>query len=259
MTDSRSITFDGTPLAVEDVCRLASREARAVLSPDPAFRARIRRGADFLERLLREDGVVYGVTTGYGDSCTVVIPPELVAELPHHLFAYHGVGLGRLLDPAETRAVLATRLQSLAQGMSGVSVELLEQLAAFLEHDVLPQIPAEGSVGASGDLTPLSYVAAALCGERNVLFQDRVQPAAEALATLGRAPLRLRPKEGLAIMNGTAVMTALACLAYARAEYVARLASRLTACNVLASAGNAHHFDEALFAVKPHAGQQRSE
>ena len=257
MTESRPITFDGRPLSIEDVCLLAARKADASLSDGPAFRARIRRGSEFLERLLREDGVVYGVTTGYGDSCTVVIPPELVAELPHHLFAYHGVGLGRMLDPAETRAVLATRLQSLAQGVSGVSVELLDQLTAFLAHDVLPQIPAEGSVGASGDLTPLSYVAAALCGERNVLFQGRIQPAAEALAALGRAPLRLRPKEGLAIMNGTAVMTALACLAWERADYVARLASRLTACNVLASAGNAHHFDEALFAVKPHAGQQK--
>ncbi len=269
MTESRSATtapagfpapavcFDGSRLTIEDVCRLAAGSARAVLSEAPAFRARIRKGAEFLERLLREDGVVYGVTTGYGDSCTVVIPPELVAELPHHLFAYHGVGLGRLLDAAETRAVLAARLASLAQGVSGVSVELLEQLAAFLAHDVLPLIPAEGSVGASGDLTPLSYVAAALCGEREVLFQGRVQPAAAALATLGRAPLRLRPKEGLAIMNGTAVMTALACLAWERADYVARLASRLTACNVLASAGNAHHFDEVLFAVKPHAGQQK--
>lgn len=257
MTESRSITFDGNPLTIEDVCLLAAMKADASLSDAPAFLARIRRGADFLERLLREDGVVYGVTTGYGDSCTVVIPPDLVAELPHHLFAYHGVGLGRMLDPAETRAVLAARLQSLAQGVSGVSVDLLAQLAAFLAHDVLPQIPAEGSVGASGDLTPLSYVAAALCGERNVLFQGRIQPAAEALAAIGRAPLRLRPKEGLAIMNGTAVMTALACLAYERADYVARLASRITACNVLASAGNAHHFDEALFAVKPHAGQQR--
>jgi histidine ammonia-lyase len=257
MTESRSIRFDGRALTIEDVCLLAEMKADASLSDDPAFRARIRRGSEFLERLLREDGVVYGVTTGYGDSCTVVIPPELVAELPHHLFAYHGVGLGRMLDPAETRAVLAARLQSLAQGVSGVSVELLEQLSAFLEHDVLPQIPAEGSVGASGDLTPLSYVAAALCGERNVLFQGRIQPAAEALETLRRQPLRLRPKEGLAIMNGTAVMTALACLAWQRADYVCKLASRLTACNVLASAGNAHHFDEALFAVKPHAGQQR--
>ena len=255
--DAATVVFDGSRLAIEDVCRLAAGTARATLSEAPAFRGRIRRGAEFLDRLLREDGVVYGVTTGYGDSCTVAIPPELVPELPHHLYAYHGIGAGRILDAQETRAVLAARLASLAQGASGVSVELLEQLAALLAEDVLPLIPAEGSVGASGDLTPLSYVAAALCGERRVLFRGRVQPAAQALASLGRAPLRLRPKEGLAIMNGTAVMTALACLAWQRADYVARLAARLTACNVLASAGNAHHFDEALFAVKPHAGQQR--
>ncbi len=168
MTDSRSIIFDGSPLTIEDVCAVASRGARAELSRGPAFLARIRRGSDFLERLLREDGVVYGVTTGYGDSCTVSIPPALVAELPRQLYTYHGCGMGRLLDADETRAVLAARLASLCQGMSGVSVDLLDQLAALLAHDVLPLIPAEGSVGASGDLPPLSYVAAVLCGEREV-------------------------------------------------------------------------------------------
>ncbi len=87
-----------------------------MLSDDPAFRAAIARGADFLDRLLREDGTIYGVTTGYGDSCTVTVPPELVAELPHHLYTYHGCGLGEYLTPAQTRAVMATRLASLSQG-----------------------------------------------------------------------------------------------------------------------------------------------
>jgi len=255
--DLPRVRFDGSRIELDDVVALSERRAVAELSPEPAFRARIARGADFLDRLLREDGVIYGVTTGYGDSCTVTIPPELVAELPHHLYTYHGCGTGRFLTPEETRAVLAVRLASLAQGVSGVSVALLEQLEHLLVHDVLPLIPAEGSVGASGDLTPLSYVAAVLCGERDVWHAGRKRPAAEALAELGIAPLRLRPKEGLAIMNGTAVMTALACLAHERAERLGRLATRLTACNVLASSGNAHHFDEALFAVKPHAGQQR--
>ncbi|HSV46844.1 MAG TPA: aromatic amino acid ammonia-lyase [Ramlibacter sp.] len=253
-----TVCFDGSPLTIEDVTALSRRERAAELSAAPAFRQRIADGADFLDRLLREDGVVYGVTTGYGDSCTVSIPPALVEELPHHLYTYHGCGMGRLLSPQETRAVLAVRLASLAQGKSGVSVALLAQLEALLRHDVLPQIPAEGSVGASGDLTPLSYVAAVLCGEREVLFGGERQGAAEALASLGMQPLRLRPKEGLAVMNGTAVMTAMACLAWERADYLARLAARLTACNVAASAGNAHHFDEALFAVKPHPGQQRA-
>ena len=256
-SDLPTVLFDGSRLGLDDIVALSERRARAVLSRDPAFIARIARGADFLDRLLKEDGVVYGVTTGYGDSCTVTIPPDLVAELPHHLYTYHGCGAGRFLTPEETRAVLAVRLASLAQGMSGVSVALLSQLAQLLEHDVLPLIPAEGSVGASGDLTPLSYVAAVLCGERDVLYQGRTRPAGEVLAELGIASLRLRPKEGLAIMNGTAVMTALACLAFRRADRVARLATRLTACNVVASSGNAHHFDETLFSVKPHAGQQR--
>ncbi|MBI2769160.1 MAG: aromatic amino acid lyase [Burkholderiales bacterium] len=250
------VHFDGAPLSIEDICALSGRSSSAQLSAHEVFRARIARGADFLDRLLREDGVIYGVTTGYGDSCTVRIPPERVAELPHHLYTYHGCGAGRMLSPEETRAVLAARLASLAQGMSGVSVELLAQLEALLRHDILPLIPAEGSVGASGDLTPLSYVAAVLCGEREVWFRGERVAAAQALAQAGLKPLRLRPKEGLAMMNGTAVMTALACLAWKRADYLARLAARLTACNVAASAGNAHHFDEALFAVKPHQGQQ---
>ncbi|MDN3576325.1 aromatic amino acid ammonia-lyase [Chitinimonas viridis] len=251
------IRFDGSRLTIEDVVAVAEQRQPAELSADPAFRARIARGADFLDRLLAEDGVIYGVTTGYGDSCTVSIPPELVAELPHHLYTYHGCGAGRFLTPEETRAVLATRLASLSQGMSGVSVGLLEQIATLMKHDILPLIPAEGSVGASGDLTPLSYLAAVLCGEREVMYQGQLRHAADVLAELGIQPLRLRPKEGLAIMNGTAVMTALACLAWRRADYLCQLATRLTAMNVLASAGNAHHFDQALFAVKPHIGQQR--
>lgn len=256
-TETTTVLFDGTDLDIEAVCALSQGRGRAALSQAQDFRSGIARGAQYLEHLLREDGVVYGVTTGYGDSCTVSIPPELVAQLPRHLYTYHGCGTGRFLSPEETRAVLAVRLASLARGKSGVTVQLLEQLALLLQHDVLPLIPAEGSVGASGDLTPLSYVAAVLCGERDVWWKGQARPAAAVLAELGMQPLQLRPKEGLAIMNGTAVMTALACLAWQRAEYLSRLASRLTACNVLASAGNRAHFDEALFAVKPHPGQQR--
>ena len=251
------VVFDGRPLRIEDIADLAHRRRSALLSNAPTFRARIQAGADFVDRLLAEDGVIYGVTTGFGDSCTVVVPPHLVAELPHRLYTYHGIGAGRFLDPAETRAVLAARLVSLCRGMSGVGFALLEQLMALLQHDILPLIPAEGSVGASGDLTPLSYVAAVLCGEREVVFDGRRLPAAQALAAVGLQPLRLRPKEGLALMNGTALMTALACLAWQRADDLGRLATRITALNVVGSAGNAHHFDETLFAAKPHPGQQR--
>ncbi len=256
LKQARTVLFDRERLTIEDIADIARGRATVALSTDPAFRAAIARGADFLDRLLREDGVIYGVTTGYGDSCTVTVPPELVAELPHHLYTYHGCGLGAYLDPAQTRAVLAARLASLSKGYSGVSVGLLEQIARLLDAGLLPVIPSEGSVGASGDLTPLSYLAAALCGEREV-WRDGVQvPAAEALRDAGIAPLRLRPKEGLAIMNGTAVMTALACLAWERAAYLVKLTTRITAMASFALDGNAHHFDETLFSVKPHAGMQ---
>jgi histidine ammonia-lyase len=256
-TTMRAVRFDQGRLQIEDIVDIAKGTAGAVLSDDAQFRAAIARGADFLDRLLREDGTIYGVTTGYGDSCTVTVPPELVAELPHHLYTYHGCGLGEYFTPAQTRAIMATRLASLCKGYSGVSVGLLEQIARLLQHGLLPMIPSEGSVGASGDLTPLSYLAAVLCGEREVWRDGEQVPAKQALAEAGITPLRLRPKEGLAIMNGTAVMTALACLAYSRAEYLSKVATRITAMASFALDGNAHHFNATLFSVKPHPGQQK--
>lgn len=251
------ITFDSQPLRIEDVVAIALQQQPVQLSQAPEFLQRIARGSEFLDRLLVEDGEIYGVTTGYGDSCTVSIPPHLVTELPKQLYTFHGCGLGNMLSPTMARAVLAARMASLCQGFSGVSVALLTQLETLFQHDIMPVIPEEGSVGASGDLTPLSYVAAVLCGEREVYFRGETRATAEVFAQLNIQPITLRPKEGLAIMNGTAVMTGLACMAYARAEYLSKLATRITALCTLASKGNAHHFDEVLFSVKPHPGQQR--
>lgn len=254
----RTVSVGERRLRIEDVLRVARGEATAALSSSPEFERRIRRGADYLASLLADDGVVYGVNTGYGDSVTVRIPPDLVAELPLHLTRFHGCGLGAYLDDEQTLAVLVCRLNSLAQGYSGVRWELLVQLEALIRYRVLPFIPAEGSVGASGDLTPLSYVAAALIGERDVRFAGRRRPASDVLRELGLAPLRLAPKEGLAVMNGTAVMTGLACLAWQRAESLTRLCCRLTAVASIALRGNRGHFDPRLFSAKPHAGQNQA-
>ncbi|WP_425278704.1 HAL/PAL/TAL family ammonia-lyase [Aeromonas enteropelogenes] len=251
------IVFGARPLTIEEVVALAERRATPTLNPEPAFRARIQRGADYLDRLLSDEGVIYGVTTGYGDSVTRAVPLDLVDALPLHLTRFHGCGMGENLSPAATRAVLATRLNSLAQGVSGVSVTLLERLTWLLEQDLLPRIPEEGSVGASGDLTPLSYVAAALVGERDLYRDGQLMAAADLYRERGMTPLKLRPKEGLALMNGTSVMTALACLAFARCDYLMRLCTRITALVSVAMEGNAFHFDERLFAAKPHPGQQQ--
>lgn len=254
-TSIHPVTFGAGRLSIEDIVRIAHHQAPVTLSTDPTFRERVTRGVAFLEKLLREDGVIYGVTTGYGDSCTVRIPPELVEELPLHLSRFHGCGMGDVFLPEQGRAILATRLASLTQGYSGVTPELLDRLVLMLNDNIVPVIPQEGSVGASGDLTPLSYVAATLMGERDVFYGGERRPALHVLNELALAPLALRPKEGLALMNGTAVMTALACLAFTRAEYLSRLCARITAMMSLALQGNAHHFDEQLFSVKPHPGQ----
>ncbi len=249
------ITIGARRLTIEEVLAVAERGAQVRLAQQQAFRERIERGANYLRNCLASGATVYGVNTGYGDACEVTVPPALVESLPLQLTRYHGCGMGEYLEANATLAVMMARLNSLAHGYSGVRWELLETLMQLINQRVLPRIPAEGSVGASGDLTPLSYVAAALVGEREVVHRDQLRMASDVLSELGITPLMLAPKEGLALMNGTAVMTGLACLAWRRADYLTRLACRLTALTNVALNGRAAHFDARLFDAKPHKGQ----
>ena len=250
------VTVGGRRLGLHEVCAVA-HGAPLALERSQAFRQRIRRGASLLSKRIAAGEPVYGVTTGYGDSCTVTVPNEVLQQLPAHLVRYHGCGLGAFFDEPASIAILVTRLNSLAMGFSGVRLEVLMQLESLIRYRIAPLIPEEGSVGASGDLTPLSYVAAAMMGEREVRYQGKTCPAAEALRSAQLKPLTLMPKEGLALMNGTSVMTALCCLAWQRAEYLTRLAARITAMVSVALGSNAKHFAPGLFAVKPHPGQQQ--
>ena len=240
-------SIGGEALTLSELLALARGELRAELSSKPEDRERMRRSRAVLEALERSGRAVYGVTTGVGASSGVEIPAELREELPANLVRFHGCGTGRLLDECEAGAVLALRLATLARGYSGVRIELLERLAALLDARVLPCIPEEGSVGASGDLTPLSYLAALVMGEREALYRGEIVPAAEALERAGLRPLPLAYKESLALMNGTAVMTAIACVAWERCARLARLASAITAIAVDATRGNPAHFDARIF------------
>ena len=252
---SDALKIGASRLRIEDVVEVAFEKRAVRLSGEPAYRAHVEASAAFLDELLEQGAEVYGVNTGYGDNCTVTIPPSLVKELPTHLTRYHGCGLGAFLDHPQVLAVLVARLNSLGQGYSAVRWELLKALADLINHRILPRIPSEGSVGASGDLTPLSYIGAALIGEREVTYGEEIIPATEALSRAGLKPLALAPKEGLAIMNGTAVMTGLACLAFHRADYLSRLSTRLTALAGAALQSNRDHFHPRLFELKPHQGQ----
>src|SRR5690606_33159114 len=198
-----AVVLGAGAITLEQVEAVARGRARVRLSEDPVFRGRLEAGRRALAERLAAEGIVYGVTTGFGDSCETDVRGELVAELPNNLVRFHGCGVGEPFSEEETAAIVLARLASLAAGYSAVRVEVLEGLVRLLDARALPVIPSLGSVGASGDLTPLSYVAAVLTGERSVRFRGRVLPAQEVLDELGMAPLRLEPKESLALMNGT--------------------------------------------------------
>jgi histidine ammonia-lyase len=254
-TESSITLGEGYSLTIDDVDLISQEKVQVHLSHSPTFKEKINKGAAFLAQAYAEGQNIYGVTTGYGDNCTRSIPTELMAELPLNLTRFHGCGLGDFLSPAQSRAVLAIRLASLCQGYSGVSYALLERLTLLLNEDILPLIPAEGSVGASGDLTPLSYVAGVIVGERDVWYEGKRQPTASVYKQKGIEPYKLLPKEALALMNGTTVMTAFAVEVYKRAHYLMGLSCRLTSLTSLSLQGNPQHFDKTLFEAKPHLGQ----
>lgn len=252
--DGPALSIPCQSLSIEAVIAASRRERRVVLDRSPDYVEHIERGAAMVDAMLDRRLPLYGVNTGYGSKVVDQLDADDARQLPMALLRYHCVGLGLMLPASTTRAVLVIRLATLGRGYSGVSFRLLEGLAALIQHDLLPCIPEEGSVGASGDLTPLSYVAAVLCGEREVLVDGRCVAAAEALASSGIRPLALRPKEAIAILNGTAVMSAIACESWASSHRIARLAEFATACNCVAIGACGQHFDAGLFTLKPHPG-----
>jgi histidine ammonia-lyase len=249
------VTIGSSKLRIDDVMAVATGAARLALDGSPAFRHELNRSVELLDRLIRGNQAIYGVTTGFGASCETPVPADLTSAMATNLVQFHGCGTGRILGETEAVAAMIVRLKSLAEGRSGVRPVLLERLCDLINRRIVPQIPAEGSVGASGDLTPLSYIAAALIGQREVAFDGRVIPAADALAAANLEPIALRPKESLALMNGTSVMTGLACIAYDRARRISRWAAALTAMASDVLRGNRGHFDPRLFLAKPHPGQ----
>jgi histidine ammonia-lyase len=245
-------------ISVHQVLAVARGELGVALDADPAYRARLRRACEVLSEHQVGGAPVYGVTTGVGASSRVAIPQALRDELPLQLVRLHGCGTGRRLDAVESGAVLCIRLLALSRGHSGVREVVLERLCELVNGRLLPLVPEEGSVGASGDLTPLSYLAALLVGEREATLDGREVSAAEGLAALGLEPLRLEPKESLSLMNGTGVMSAIACVSFERARRLARLAAAITAMVSHATRGNRTHFDARIFALKPHPGAVRA-
>ena len=249
-----SLVIGKEKITIQELVSVAYSDRKIELSCDVEFLNRLKKSRQILEDKLKKNETVYGVTTGYGDSCGVDIPKDLRAKLPLQLTRYHQCGMGNIFDVSMTRAIQLARIISLVQGFSAVRIELLEHMITLFNYGVTARIPEEGSVGASGDLTPLSYYAATLVGEGDVFYKGELMQSSKLYEVLKLKPIELAPKEALALMNGTAVMTAIACKAYEDASYLSRLAGRITALSSLGLLANSKHFNDAVFKAKPHAG-----
>jgi histidine ammonia-lyase len=241
--------------------RLALADLRALwtapcpLAVDPAARPAVDAAAAAIARVLASGRTVYGVNTGFGLLARTRIDATRLAELQRALLLSHSAGTGPLLDDAIVRLIIALKVASLARGFSGVRWQVIEALVALANAGVMPCVPAQGSVGASGDLAPLAHLSAVLIGEGEVRIGGTVRPAAEGLAAARLAPLVLAPKEGLALINGTQVSTAIALAALFATERVAAAAFVAGALAVDACLGSDTPFDARIHGVRGHAAQ----
>jgi histidine ammonia-lyase len=252
------VTVGEGTVPLEAIIAVARRGTPVALSRSAAFRGRIEQSRRLLEKAIAADVPVYGVTTGFGKSCGHRLAKGELPKNGENLMRFHGCGTGEPLGVEETRAAMLCRLLCLARGFSAVSLPLLDRLAAFLNLGITPIIPSEGSVGASGDLTPLSYLLAALAGEREAVYQGRRMPAARALRLAGLKPYTYGLKEPLAMVNGTSVMTGIAAVVLDRAEHLLAAETAASALSVHALLGKEHHFHPAIGKAKPFPGQIRA-
>ncbi|RMD73667.1 MAG: histidine ammonia-lyase, partial [Lentisphaerae bacterium] len=208
MPERRFVVLNGNDLTIADIVAVGIGDRDVALAPEALERCRASRM--FLEEQVKARRVIYGVNTSFGPMCNKIISDEQIQQLQENLIRSHAAGLGEPFRHYIARAVLLVRLNTLVKGYSGVRVELLEFIRDVLNHGLAPYIPANGSVGASGDLVHLAHAALLLIGEGKAFYRGELMTAEEALARAQLKPFRLSFKEGIALMNGTSAMTALA-------------------------------------------------
>ncbi len=245
----------GEQLSIDDVVAVARGERVEV--PAPAI-DRMSAARAVVEEKVRSDETVYGVTTGIGSLATVRIAPEQAARLQFDLVRSHATAVGPPLPREETRAMLLLRAHVLALGHSGVRPLVVERMVEMLNRDLIPAVPQQGSLGASGDLAPLAHLALPLVGLGQLLGPDGPADAGPLLTEAGLQPIELEPKEGLALVNGTQGMLAIGSLALARVRSLAKAADVTAAMSVEALLGTDRAFDERLQRLRPHPGQTAS-
>ena len=249
-----TLRIDGNSLTIADVVGVARRETPVAL--DRASEQLVRAAAKLVAEVAEGDTPIYGVNTGFGDLSQIRIPRDDLAKLQLNLLRSHAAGVGDPLSIDVTRAILLLRANTLAAGRSGVRPETIDLLLGLLNRGVHPVIPMHGSVGASGDLAPLAHAALVLIGEGEAMFDGKLVTGAEALKRADLKPLELAPKEALALINGTQVMTAIGCLALHDAEVLCTTADIVGAVSSEALRATDAAWDASLHAARPHPGQE---
>jgi len=247
------VFIDGENLSIEDVIAVARDGAEVEIQRK--VREKVKKCRQFLEEVVREKRVVYGVTTGFGALATVIIPPENVKKLQSNLIRSHSAGVGRPLPKDVTRALMLLRANTLAKGNSGIRLTTLETLVQMINMGVHPVIPEKGSVGASGDLAPLSHMTLVMMGEGEAEYQGKKMSGKEAMEKARITQVKLDSKEGLALINGTQLMTAIGTLAIYDAERLIKIAEIAASMSLEALSGISDAFDERIHQVRPHPGQ----
>jgi histidine ammonia-lyase len=250
---TETIVLTGAGLTVADVEAVARHGSRATL--DDAARARMQEARDVVERLVADGEIVYGVTTGFGALATRFVPPADAVRLQENLLMSHAAGVGEPLPREVVRAMLLLRANTLALGHSGCRPALVDRLLAFLDRGLHPVVPAQGSVGASGDLAPLAHLALPVIGRGWVEVGGQRVPALVGLREVGLEPMTLEAKEGLALLNGTQLMSAIGALLLADADRLVRTASVAAAMSVEAALGTDVAFAAPYQLARPHPGQ----
>lgn len=253
MTGHSSLVLDGTNLELADLLPLDSAVS-ARLSRDA--RTRMQQSVDAVALAMKDGRAHYGINTGFGAFARTRISNDQLIELQYNLVRSHACGVGAPLPPAVVRRVMLLKANSLAVGASGIRPEIVDTLLALLAADVLPVIPERGSVGASGDLAPLAHLALALIGEGEATHDGQQLEGAAVLEAAGVAPVELRAKEGLALLNGTQVSTALAIESWRRADHLLRASVVAGALSVEALAGSHKPFDSRIADVRNQTGQR---
>lgn len=256
MTPPTPLQLDGRSLTIADVCRVA-RDRHPVVLP-AEVRERVLQARAIVDAIVAENRVVYGVTTGFGKMSDIAIPPHRQAELQLNLIRSHVVGVGPLLPEAEVRAMMLLRANVLAKAYTGVRPEVLELLAGMLNAGLFPDVPEQGSVGASGDLAPLAHLAITLVGEGELNEGTRRGAATEMLHRHGLSPVVLQPKEGVGLINGTQAHTAIAALGWHDAGVLWETAQVAGAATLEALKGTPVAFDARIHEARGQVGQMTS-